>query len=223
MTTPNQLNADFTRHIVMRTAQMEWQASPSPSVWRKRLDLVGPTEAGRVTSAVRYDADSTFPPHDHPDGEEILVLDGVFSDEYGDFPAGTFLLNPEGFRHAPFSKEGCIIFVKLRQYPGQNRTHVVVDTEASDWQDTGPGLQQMPLYAEADFAEKIDLFRLSAGATFAPTTTGGAEVFVLDGDVAGDDDHYTTGDWVRCPPGADILLHAVNQATLYMKTGHLPA
>ncbi|MEL6200569.1 MAG: cupin domain-containing protein, partial [Pseudomonadota bacterium] len=68
---------------------MDWSASPSGTVWRKRVHLVGPPESGQVTSVVRYQPDSSFPTHDHPEGEEILVLDGVFSDEHGDWPAGT--------------------------------------------------------------------------------------------------------------------------------------
>ena len=106
------------------TSRMEWAPSPSGSVWRKRMHLVGPPESGQVTSVVRYEPRSTFHAHDHPEGEEILVLEGVFSDEHGDWPAGTYLLNPEGFRHAPFSREGCTLLVKLRQFPGRERRHV---------------------------------------------------------------------------------------------------
>src|SRR3546814_13647262 len=120
------LNADFRRPARVDTAAVAWQASPSPSVWRKRLDLVD-GEFSRVTSVVRYDANSAFHAHGHPQGEEILVLDGVFSDEHGDYPAGSFLLNPAGFRHAPFSRHGCVLFVKLCQFPGEARDHVVVD------------------------------------------------------------------------------------------------
>ena len=36
------------------TSGMEWAASPSPSVWRKRVALEGPQESGRVTSVVRH-------------------------------------------------------------------------------------------------------------------------------------------------------------------------
>ena len=65
------LNTDFSRFVVMHTDAMEWQASPSKGVWRKRLDLAGDPEKSRVTSVVRYDAASRFPPHPHPDGEEM--------------------------------------------------------------------------------------------------------------------------------------------------------
>jgi anti-sigma factor ChrR (cupin superfamily) len=112
------LNTDMTARAVVRSADMDWQAGPSPKVWRKRLYLDGRAEDGIVTSIVRYDAGSEFRTHQHPDGEEIFVLDGVLSSEHGDYPAGTYLLNPESTRHAPFSREGCVLFVKLQQYGG---------------------------------------------------------------------------------------------------------
>src|SRR3546814_12653849 len=77
--------------------------------------------------------------HGHPQGEGILVLDGVFSDEHGDYPAGTFLLNPAGFRHAPFSEDGCILFVKLCQFPGEGREHLAIDTTSAEWRAAAPG------------------------------------------------------------------------------------
>ena len=217
------MNAEFDRTVVMRTAKMDWQASPSASVWRKRLDLIGPKEAGRVTSVVRYDADSIFPSHPHPDGEEIFVLDGVFSDEHGDYPAGTYLLNPEGFSHAPFSRQGCVLFVKLRQYPGLNRRQVTVDTRAADWQP-GPadGVSEFSLYAEAGYPEAVRLWRFASGASMpAVDDTGGLELFVLDGALEDDEARYEAGTWVRYPAGSQVALHSAEGGTAYVKTGHL--
>ena len=71
-----QLNADFSKGAFADTAAMDWQASPAPGVWRKRLELDGGAEGGRVTSVVRYDAGSVFAEHGHPGGEELFVLDG---------------------------------------------------------------------------------------------------------------------------------------------------
>ena len=62
---------------------MEWIASPAGGVDRKMLDRIG-DEKARATSIVRYAADSAFPEHEHPLGEEFYVLEGVFSDEHGD-------------------------------------------------------------------------------------------------------------------------------------------
>ena len=84
-------------------------------VERKRCFRAGPQESGSVSSVVRYLPNAAFPSHAHPQGEEIFVLDGTFSDQRGDHKKGVFLLNPEGFSHAPSSVEGNKIFVRLRQ------------------------------------------------------------------------------------------------------------
>ena len=131
------VNADLTRRVVVDTKRMAWEPSPSGTVWRKPLYRHG-GEFGPVTSLVRYAPGGAFAEHAHPEGEEILVLEGVFSDEHGDYPAGTFLMNPHGSRHSPRSEPGCTLFVRLRQYPGADRPRLVEDTRAeSGWQ---PGL-----------------------------------------------------------------------------------
>src|SRR5207247_5426935 len=108
----------------------------------------------------RYGPRSRFPAHDHPQGEEILVLEGVFSDEHGDWPAGTFLLNPEGFRHAPFSEPGCVLFVKLRQFPGRERSHIVIDTHKLAWEPSPiPAVAYKTLYQQAGFSDLMRLER----------------------------------------------------------------
>ena len=146
----------------------------------------------------RYDPDSHFPPHAHPDGEEILVLDGVFSDEHGDYPASSLWLNPEGFSHAPFSKEGCILFVKLRQYPGQDRRHVAIDTGKAAWQAGSAAVSVLPLYAEAPYPETIRLLRLTAGSALPEQDyPSGAEIFVLEGDLSDGNGDYEAGSWAR--------------------------
>ncbi len=200
----SQINADRNARVVIDTGALDWQPSPSASVWRKRLYLDGPVEDGRVTSIVRYDANSAFPEHDHPDGEEIFVLDGTFSDEHGDYPAGSYLLNPEGFRHAPFSEDGCVIFVKLRQYAGRDRHHVTLDTDTLPWQPgRADGVTVKTLYAQDGYPERISLLRIEAGAgPFPHDHPHGEEVFVLDG--ADEDEHgiHPAGTWIRSPPGS---------------------
>jgi anti-sigma factor ChrR (cupin superfamily) len=226
MTESGSIHGDLSRRASADTARMPWTPSPSGSVWRKRVHLVGPPEAGQVTSVVRYDRDSRFPAHDHPDGEEILVLDGVFSDEHGDWPAGTFLLNPEGFRHAPFSKPGCTLFVKLRQFPGRERRHVVVDTHALAWLPTDtPGVTHKPLYAQAGFSDVIRLERFAPGAdTGDRSYPDGAEIFVLEGgfsDGSGSGE-LGAGAWLRLPAGASHRTRAGGAGcTVYVKTGGL--
>jgi len=106
------LNADFSKRVVIDTEAMPWEASPMPGVKRRKLDRIG-EEVARATSLVKYDPDSYFSAHTHGGGEEFFVLEGVFSDEHGDYPAGTYVRNPIGSSHTPRSEEGCIIFVKV--------------------------------------------------------------------------------------------------------------
>ncbi|TDJ08638.1 MAG: anti-sigma factor [Deltaproteobacteria bacterium] len=219
------INGDLSQSVVMHTSSMEWLPSPSGSVLRKRVHLVGGAEAGQVTSVVRYLENSSFAAHDHPEGEEILVLDGVFSDEHGDWPAGSYLLNPEGFRHAPFSKPGCLIFVKLRQYGGRGRRHVALCTHELPWK-SGPhaGIELKLLYSEAGFPDEMRLERWAPGAT--PGTVsyeGGAEILVLRGRLEDEQGSYDKLSWLRLPAGATHTPVSPNGCELYLKTGAVPS
>jgi anti-sigma factor ChrR (cupin superfamily) len=221
--TAEQLNADFSRRVVVDTAAMDWQASPSATVWRKRLDLAGPAESGRVTSIVRYDADSVFPSHPHPDGEEFFVLEGTFSDEHGDYAAGTHVLNPEGFSHAPGSATGCVLFVKLRQYPGTDRRRIVTNTAIADWQpDKTSGVWFKRLYREDGYPERMALIRFEPGAAFLEHDhPAGEELFVLEGTLQDEHGQYGPGHWLRAPPGSHHTPFSKTGCTLYVKAGHL--
>jgi anti-sigma factor ChrR (cupin superfamily) len=215
------INGDLTVPVVVDTGAMDWSPSPSGSVWRKRLHLVGPPESGQVTSVVRYEAASSFHAHDHPEGEEILVLDGVFSDEHGDWPAGSYLLNPEGFRHAPFSRQGCLLFVKLRQYPGRDRIHVAVDVATLPWLPTAAaGISTKKLYDQAGFADSMRLERWERGKAKAlHRYDRGAELFVTDGAFTDESGRHATGTWLRFPAGASHRAGTEEGCTLYVKEG----
>ena len=218
------INGDLSIRVVVDTAQMEWVSSPSGSVWRKRVHLVGPPESGQVTSVVRYEPRSTFPAHDHPDGEEILVLNGEFSDEHGNWPAGTYLLNPEGFRHAPFSEIGCTLFVKLRQFAGHGRRHIIVDTRKLPWRP-GPirGVTQKNLYQQAGFSDVVLLEHWGAEIDRGTTVYAqGAEFFVLDGEFTDEAGAYTAGHWLRLPAGSPHHPRTTRGCTLYVKKSGLP-
>ncbi len=96
---------------------------------------------------MRYAAGSGYSAHTHNGGEEILVLEGIFSDEYGDYPAGTYLRNPPGTSHQPFSKEGCTLLVKLWQFAEDDSTQLRLNTRQGDWQaGLVDGLSVLPLH-----------------------------------------------------------------------------
>jgi anti-sigma factor ChrR (cupin superfamily) len=215
------INGDLDVRVEVATAAMPWSPSPSPSVWRKRLHRVGPKESGQVTSIVRYDADSNFPAHGHPDGEEIFVLDGIFTDDRGDWPAGTYLLNPEGYRHAPSSREGCVLFVKLRQFPGLDRKQVAIETTTLPWEQSGTdGIEIKPLYSQPGYDDSMALERWSANlAVSRHDYAEGAELFVLSGVFHDESGEHAEGTWLRFPRGASHSPLTSGGCTLYIKRG----
>ncbi|MFN3614267.1 MAG: cupin domain-containing protein, partial [Rubrimonas sp.] len=117
------VNDDFSRRAAAHWAQMSWAPSPSAGVSRRMLDRIG-DEVARATTIVRFDPGSAFSAHTHGGGEEFLVIEGVFQDEAGDFPAGSYIRNPPTSRHAPRSEPGCTILVKLWQFDPEDRIHV---------------------------------------------------------------------------------------------------
>ena len=125
-----ELNADFTKRVLVHSDQEPWHESPMPGVERRMLDRIG-GEVARATTIVRYAPNSKFSAHVHTGGEEFIVLDGVFQDEHGDFPAGTYVRNPPTTKHTPGSDEGCTILVKLWQFDMEDRNQFRKDMAAS--------------------------------------------------------------------------------------------
>jgi len=222
---PAPIHGDLSQRVVVDTAALDWTRSPSQTVWRKRLHRVGAAESGQVTSIVRYEAGARFPLHEHPEGEEILVLDGVFSDEHGDWPAGTWLLNPEGFRHAPFSREGCLLFVKLRQAAGHARRHIELRTDEMPWcASEFEGIERKRLAEEAAFPDSTWLERWRPGASPGlRSLSGGAEIFVLEGSFLDDLGEYREGSWLRLPMNSNHHPISREGCVLYVKYSGLGA
>lgn len=216
-----ELRADFSLRGFVSTSSEPWTASPMPGVERRMLDRVG-GEVARATSIVRYAAGSRFSAHTHDGGEEFLVLDGVFSDASGDFGAGCYVRNPPGSSHAPWSAEGTVIFVKLRQFHPDDTTRVVIDSAAAEWSPgETSGCRVLALHQFG--SERVRLLRCDPGARFDPQThAGGSEMFVLDGSIGDERGRYRRGDWLRCPPGTTQTLVSDDGCLVYLKTGHLP-
>jgi anti-sigma factor ChrR (cupin superfamily) len=213
------LNMNFSQKVVIETAGQDWVASPMPGVWRKPLARED-AEQGHATSIVRYDPGSQFSPHDHPKGEEILVLDGVFSDETGDYPAGTYFRNPEGFRHAPFSNEGCLLLVKLHQFQADDTEHIVIDTYSEPFRPGSGNLKVLPLHQHE--SEQVALVRWPAGEHFqAHTHFGGEEIYVISGEFIDEYGRYPQGTWIRSPHLSKHCPFVEQETLIWVKVGHL--
>jgi anti-sigma factor ChrR (cupin superfamily) len=216
------LHADLQQRVVLDTTTLVWQPSPLAGVERRLLDRQG-EEVARATSLVRYAPGSRFDRHSHGGGEEILVLEGTFSDELGDYPPGTYLRNPPGSSHAPFSTDGCLLLVKLWQMHPDDGQRVVVPTHQSAWRPgLVKGLAVMPLHAFG--SEQVALVRWAAGTRFpVHAHQGGEEILVLQGVFQDEHGRYEAGSWQRNPPGSVHGPWSPTGCTIWVKTGHLPA
>ena len=214
------LRADFSRREVVDTRLMPWEASPLAGVDRKPLDRIG-GEVARATSIVRYAAGSHFDAHEHPLGEEFLVLLGTFSDEWGDYRAGTYVRNPPGSSHRPFSRDGCEIFVKLRQFVPDDRKRILIDTRRTAWlPGLVPGLSVLPLHQHG--VESVALVRWAPGTRFkAHSHWGGEEILVLDGVFSDEYGDYPTGTWLRNPHRSMHTPFSEQGCLIWVKVGHL--
>lgn len=214
------LNMDFSERVVIRTGDQPWIQSPAGGVLRKPLAREE-AERGHATSIVKYEAGASFNRHEHPLGEEILVLDGVFSDQTGDYPAGTYLRNPPGSGHAPFSEHGCTLLVKLHQFNPDDLASVRVNTKASEWLPGIGNLQVMPLH---DFeGEHVALVKWPAHETFQPHRHfGGEEILVLSGEFCDEYGRYPAGTWIRSPHMSSHHPFVEQETVIWVKTGHLP-
>lgn len=215
------LNADFTRRAALHADTIEWRTSPTAGVSRRMLDRIG-DEVARATSIVRYDPDSRFPAHVHGGGEEFIVLEGVFQDDRGDYPAGTYVRNPPQSRHTPGSAPGCTILVKLWQFDPDDRTQVIIDTTRIGSVPIAgrPGVSVTPLFMDA--GEEVRIERWAPGAGVAFEWLGGAELFVLDGGFVQADEQFRRHSWLRLPgDGRSDMRVGTDGATVWIKTGHL--
>ncbi len=215
------LNSDFSVRAAVHAARMDWTASPQAGVERRMLDRVG-GEVARATTIVHYAPGSRFSAHVHEGGEEFLVLNGMFQDEHGDYPAGFYVRNPPGSRHMPGSAPGCTIFVKLRQFAPEDRTALRLDTRQAGFAPVPgrPGVSQAALFQTA--REQVRLERWAPGAVIDLALPGGLQVLVLEGAFQETGETFEPQSWLRLPAGARLQANAGESGCLlWIKSGHL--
>ena len=215
------LNSDFSKPVLIHSDEVEWLASPMAGVHRRMLDRIG-EEVARATTIVRYAPGSHFSPHIHTGGEEFIVLDGVFQDEHGDYPVGSYIRNPPTSGHTPGSEPGCVIFVKLWQFDMADRTNVKIDMNkmASVPAADRPGVSIMPLFQ--DERETVQMETWQASAAISMDLAEGGEFLVLDGSFETGGDTLRKHSWLRLPKGASLQARAgASGAKVWIKTRHL--
>jgi quercetin dioxygenase-like cupin family protein len=207
------IRSDFTQSAMHAPADHDWVASPQPGVERVMLDRVG-DEVAVATSLVRYAPGSTFPDHAHDLGEEYIVIQGEFGDEHGRYPVGTYVRNPAGTHHAPFSDPGCIIFVKLRQFDLEDQRQCVIALEASP---PAQGWHSIELHRYKD--EVVQEIVAAAGTEVTLAAAPHIqEMLVLEGQVIWEGNPVPANGWIRVPAGSPLQFTSQTPSHLYTKT-----
>lgn len=213
------LNMDFSKMACLLEKDQDWVKSPADGVSRIHLEREA-AESGHTTSFVKFKAGSFFPQHVHTQGEEIYVLEGVFSDEHGDYPAGSYLRNPPGSQHTPFTKEGCTLFVKLEQFQKDDTQKIVLGPEDQQWQQGIGNLKVLSLHVHK--TESTALVHWPANEVFQPHTHwGGEEIVVISGKFIDEFGEYPAGSWLRSPHMSQHFPKVEKETLILVKVGHL--
>jgi quercetin dioxygenase-like cupin family protein len=192
-----------------------------PGVDRRMLDRIG-DEVARATSIVRYAPGSHFSPHVHGGGEEFLVLEGLFQDEHGDYPAGSYVRNPPQSHHTPGSEPGCMMFVKLWQFDPGDRKHVRLNTSKMTMVDAKEcsGVKHVSLFKDAHEDVRLEQWAPGGAIEFEPV--GGLELLVLEGGFREGGETFGPRSWLRLPIGWSFSARAAaGGCRVWVKEGHL--
>jgi quercetin dioxygenase-like cupin family protein len=214
------INDDLSKTVFVHAGRLSWVSSPSAGVDRRMLFRIG-EEKARATSIVRYAPGSAFPRHTHTGGEEFVVLDGVFQDEHGDYPAGAYVRNPPGTSHVPASKNGCTIFVRLWQFRANDRAQTV--RQPGEGQPVAPraGAKSSTILFD-DGHEEVRFENWQAGADVKIENTRGLELFLLSGGLKVGEETLETPSWARLPAGVALRARAAHEgARVWIKLGPL--
>lgn len=226
------INSNFKLFAATNFDATKYVASPAYGVNRFMLDRVG-EEKARATTIVEYKPNSKFPQHTHIGGEEFLVLAGTFKDQFGEFPAGTYVRNPIDSKHAPWvDEDGCTIMVKLLQMAdtgeGTDPLHVnLKEAKSKDGIITDFGTR-LELYKNDQTGERVQMFWVNPDAKLPSDKggqSGGEELFVMNGSLELDGAEYSKWGWLRFPVGGTperaSMKASKEGAQVYRKTGHL--
>ena len=215
------INSDLTQPAKVFFNESTWVPSPLKGVSRKMLERDGAEFAATPTTLVTYEANSHFTNHVHTGGEEFLVIEGVFADEHGDYPVGTYKRNPVGTEHAPIVKDGCMIIVKLGQFQDGDGQDVEINTaEQAFIQDENcSAVQYQPLHVFKQ--EVVRLERWARNSNISLDNTGGIEVLVVKGEFSHQSNVYRMFYWLRLPIGEALdITTTSDDCTVWIKTGH---
>jgi len=215
------INTEFDKRTVVHAGKTDWIPTRMQGVERRMLDRIG-AESGHATTIVRYAPGSSFSSHVHQGGEEFVVLEGIFQDEHGDFPAGTYVRNPPQSKHTPGSDDGCTIFVKLWQFDPADRKGVVIDTTTAAFNPDPTNSAVQTLHLHGDAREDVRIEKWQPDQRIDLDAPDGMEILVLEGSFEEAGETFEKHAWLRLPRGFKTAAFSGSNGTrLWIKRNHL--
>ena len=103
---PNQL---------VRVNELEWRPLAEPGVTGVFVKVLRfDEEQGRApTILLKFAPGARYPAHNHPGGEEVLVLEGEVQFGGDRLRTGDYLHTAPNRKHAVYSERGCVVFVSV--------------------------------------------------------------------------------------------------------------
>ena len=110
----HQFDEDDTTAVVIDTQHSEWSPQYEPGM---DVKLLHQFQEERVV-LIHWAPNSVHAEHTHHGGEEVFVIEGAFSDEDGEYPAGTWMRSPDQSAHDAFTgDEGALLYMKTGHLP----------------------------------------------------------------------------------------------------------
>jgi Uncharacterized conserved protein, contains double-stranded beta-helix domain len=105
------------KNYITHSHQKEWQPLVEHNVhykgvFVKSLRFDEATQRSK-TILLKFEPGASYPFHNHPAGEELIVLEGEVIIEGEKLVAGDYLYTPPGFKHAVHSAQGGTLFFMI--------------------------------------------------------------------------------------------------------------
>ena len=206
----NNLNENYDKSISIDTSVQIWKINEELNYKEKLLSI----DNDKKTSILELDKNSKLSMNPSVKPVEIFVLEGIYSNEFGDFGKGTYLNMPKENQEKVNCKSTCKIFRKENYSTHYEK--VIIDTTKQEWLQGQGNLQVMPLIEGTAlvFWPKDEVF-------IEHKHWGGEEIYVLNGIFMDEHGEFGKDSWVR---NHHLSVHhpfVKEETVIFVKTGHI--
>ncbi|MBU3015935.1 cupin domain-containing protein [Poseidonibacter lekithochrous] len=204
------MNHDYEKRAFIDTNTIQWQKVETKDILKKILAIKDKEE----TSFIKLNEGSFLNQTEKINSVEIFVVEGIYINEYGEHPKGTYLRLPKENEALAKSNDGCVIFRKTNFFT--DTQELIINTNTEEWLQGQGNLEVMPLY------EQTALVKWPKDEKFTPHKHwGGEEIVVLEGTFIDEHGEYPKNSWLRSPHLSEHFPYVNEETIIFVKTGHI--